>query len=68
MTCNPPSIGNHKYIIVVIDYFTKWVEAIPTMRANDVVIMDFLKNNILSRFGCPRILVTDNEPAFNSRK
>lgn len=31
-TCNPPSATNHKYIIVAVDYFTKWAEAIPTYK------------------------------------
>ena len=57
---NPSSSSKHKWILMTIDYFTKWIEAIPTRRATDVVIMDFPKNNILSRFGCPRRLVVDN--------
>ena len=32
MTCNPASTGNHKYIIVAVDYFTKWAEAMPTYK------------------------------------
>eukprot|EP00253_Pinus_taeda_P030407 PITA_30407 len=31
MTCNPRSAGGHGYIIVVVDYFTKWAEAMPTL-------------------------------------
>jgi hypothetical protein len=31
-TCNPPSARGHRYIIVVVDYFTKWVEAMPTFK------------------------------------
>ena len=30
MTCNPRSSEGHGYIIVVVDYFTKWAEAMPT--------------------------------------
>ena len=30
--------------------------------------MDFLENNILARFGCPKIIVTDNAPTFKSKK
>jgi hypothetical protein len=30
MTCNPHSTGGHGYIIVAMDYFTKWAEAMPT--------------------------------------
>jgi hypothetical protein len=30
MTCNPHSVGGHGYIIVAMDYFTKWAEAMPT--------------------------------------
>jgi hypothetical protein len=30
MQCNPTSVGGHDYIIVAIDYFTKWAKAMPT--------------------------------------
>jgi transposase InsO family protein len=42
------------------------VEAIPTKRAIDSVVIDFLEENILSRFSCPRKIVTDNAQAFKS--
>lgn len=51
-----------------MDYFTKWIEAIPTQQATDVVIIQFLENNILSRFGFPNKLITDNEVDFKSKK
>jgi hypothetical protein len=57
---NPHSSAQHKWILTATDYFTKWVEAIPTKRATDSVVIDFLENNILSRFGCPHKIVTDN--------
>jgi hypothetical protein len=42
------------------------VEVIPTRRATDSVVIDFLEENILSRFDCPRKIVTDNTQAFKS--
>ena len=47
----PPSGGQHRWILVVIDYFTKWVESIPVKQTNDIVVIKFLEENILSRFG-----------------
>jgi hypothetical protein len=44
----------------------KWVEAIPTQNATDSVVIIFLKENILARFGCPRKIVIDNSQAFKS--
>ena len=57
---HPPSSGQHKWIITATDYFTKWIEAIPTRNTIDIVIIKFLLENIISRFGCPQRLVTDN--------
>ena len=65
---NPSSLGQHKWILTATDYFTKWIEAIPTRRATETVIMDFIEENILALFGCPRRIVTDNEVAFKSKK
>jgi hypothetical protein len=57
---NPPFSGQHKWILTATDYFTKWIEAMPTRNATDKVIMNFLKTNIFARFGFPSKLVTDN--------
>ena len=57
---NPHSNAQHRWNLTAIYYFTKWVEAIPTRRATDLVVIDFLEENILSRFGCPRKIATDN--------
>ena len=42
------------------------MEAIPTRNATDSVVINFLEENILSRFGCPRKIVTDNVQEFKS--
>ena len=64
---NPSSLGKHKWILTTIDFFTKWVEAIPTRNATDKVIISFIQENILSRFGCPKNLLTDNDNSFKSK-
>ena len=65
---NPISSGQHKWILTAIDFFTEWIEAIPTRQATDTIIIDFLLSHILSRFGCPRRLITDNAQAFSSSR
>ena len=52
--------------MVATDYFTKWIEVVPTRNATHQVIMRFLYENIFSRFGFPVRLVTDNAPAFKA--
>eukprot|EP00253_Pinus_taeda_P007055 PITA_07055 len=65
---NPHSSGQHKWILVATDYFTKWIEAIPTKNANHQVVIKFLNENIFTRFGCPTILVTDNAATFKAKE
>jgi hypothetical protein len=58
----------HKWILTATNYFTKWIEAVPTRQATYVVIIQFLEDNILSRFGCPIKIITYNETTFKSKK
>lgn len=53
-TCNPPSTANHRYIIVAVDYFTKWAEAMPTYKNDSDMIALFLFNQVISRFSISR--------------
>ena len=54
----------NKWILVATNYFTKWIEAVPTRNATHQVIMKFLYENILIRFDFLVRLVTDNAPTF----
>eukprot|EP00253_Pinus_taeda_P009580 PITA_09580 len=65
---HPSSSAQHKWILTATDYFTKWIEVIPSRQATDSVIIYFLRNNILSRFGCPNKLITDNAIAFKLKR
>ena len=64
---HPSSSAQHKWILTAMDYFTKWIEAIPTRQATDLVIISFLENNILSRFGYPNKLIIENATTFKSK-
>eukprot|EP00253_Pinus_taeda_P011856 PITA_11856 len=61
---HPASSRQHRWILTATYYFTKWIEAIPIRQATDAIIISFLENNILSRFGCPNKLITDNTTTF----
>ena len=54
----PPSFG-YLYILVAIDFVSKWVEAIPCKNNNHKIVLKFLKENVLSRFGIPRAIISD---------
>ena len=57
------SYGN-EYILVAVDYVSKWVEAV-ALPTNDVrVVIKFLKKNIFTRFGTPRALISDGRKHF----
>jgi ribonuclease HI len=62
---HPPSSGQHRWILTATDFFTKWIEAIPTRSASHKVIIGFLED-LITRFGCPNKIVTDNAAAFGS--
>jgi transposase InsO family protein len=62
---HPPSSGQHRWILIATDYFTKWIEAAPTMSDSHKVIISFLKD-IIAIFGCPSRIVTDNAASFKS--
>ena len=57
-----------KFLLVAIDYFTKWVEAEPLAVINENKIQTFVWKNIICRFGIPRMIISDNGRQFDSRK
>ena len=64
---HPASSAQNRWILTTTDYFIKWIDAIPSRNATDSVIIKFLEDHILSRFGCPRKIITDNAAAFGSK-
>ncbi|RVW72205.1 Transposon Ty3-I Gag-Pol polyprotein [Vitis vinifera] len=59
----PMSFG-HSYILVGVDYVSKWVEAIPCRSNDHKVVLKFLKDNIFARFGVPKAIISDGETHF----
>jgi hypothetical protein len=62
---HPASSGQHRWILTTTEYFTKWIEAIPTRSASHKVIIGFLED-IMPRFGFPSNIVTDNAASFKA--
>jgi len=62
----PNSFG-YQYILFAIDYVSKWVEAILCKTNDSNVVVKFLKENIFSRFGTPRAIISDNGTHFYNR-
>ncbi|VFR01048.1 unnamed protein product [Cuscuta campestris] len=60
----PQAQGRKKYVMVPIDYFTKWVEAEAYATITTKQCQRFVWKNIITRFGSPRNIVTDNGPQF----
>ena len=56
----PKAVGNKKYLLVGIDYFMKWVEAEPLANIRDVDAKRFVWKNIVTRFGVPHVLISNN--------
>ncbi|GJS24960.1 reverse transcriptase domain-containing protein [Tanacetum coccineum] len=49
----PPARGGAKFVIVAIDYFTKWIEAKPLVKITGKEVIRFVMDNIICRFGLP---------------
>ncbi|CAN6691834.1 unnamed protein product [Malus baccata var. baccata] len=62
-----PSSFGFTYILLAVDYVSKWVEAKATRTNDSKVVADFVKTNIFSRFGMPRVLISDGGSHFCNR-
>jgi hypothetical protein len=60
-----PSSGQHIWILTALDYFTKWIEAIPRRSASHKVVIGFLEY-IMEMFGCPNRIITNNVESFKA--
>ena len=64
----PASSKSQKYILVGIDYFTKWIEAVPLVNVDQENVIEFIQKNIIFRYGIPETITTDQGSVFTGRK
>ena len=60
-------MGNRRFVIIAMDYFTKWVEVEALASIQDIDAKNFVWRNIVTRFGVPDSLIFDNGLQFDSK-
>jgi transposase InsO family protein len=61
------SQGSHSYLLVVVDKFSKWIEAVPFTNQEATMAVKFFES-IICRYGVPNSIITDNGTNFTSRE
>jgi hypothetical protein len=62
----PPAQGNLKYVVVAVEYFSKWIEAKPLATITSATVQKFFWQNIGCRFGVPKAITIDNGTQFDA--
>jgi hypothetical protein len=63
----PPAQGNLRYVVVAVEYFSKWIEAKPLASITSVTVQKFFWQNIVCRFGVPKAITVDNKIQFDAK-
>jgi ribonuclease HI len=63
----PPAQGNLKYVVVAVEYFSKWIEAKPLATITSATIQKFFWQNIVCRFSVPKAITVDNITQFDAK-
>jgi len=64
----PKAMGQRKFLLVAINYFTKWVEVEALAPITEREVQKFIWKNIITRFGVPKVMVFDNGRWFDTDK
>jgi hypothetical protein len=62
----PPAQGNLKYVLVAVEYISKWSEAKPLPTITLATVQKFFWQNIVCRFGVPKAITVDNGTQFHA--
>ncbi|XP_022732789.1 uncharacterized protein LOC111286900 [Durio zibethinus] len=63
----PKASNGHRFILVVIDYVTKWVEAASYVNMTRMVVCKFIKKQIICRYGLSEMIILDNALNLNNK-
>ena len=64
----PQGKGQVKFLLIAIDYFTKWVEAEALATITEARIRSFVWKNIICKFGIPRTIISNNGQQFDNQR
>ena len=64
----PTARPTFKYVVVAVDYFTKWAEAKPLAMISSKKVQDFIWEAIICRYNIPQEIVSDNRMQFDSKE
>ena len=60
----PTSKGGSKYVVVVVDYYTKWLEVEPLVNITAKQITTFINKSIVCIYGVPYNIISENDTQF----
>ncbi|GFZ14654.1 hypothetical protein Acr_24g0008440 [Actinidia rufa] len=64
----PQAPLQRKFLIVAIDYFTKWIKAQPLAKITEKNTRNFIWKHLVCRFGIPKVIISDNARQFDNDK
>jgi hypothetical protein len=62
----PPAQRNLKYVVVAVEYFSKWIEAKPLATITSTIVQKCFWQNIVCRFCVPKAITVDNGTQFDA--
>ena len=63
----PKALNGHEFILVTIDYFTKWVETASLSVLKPKHVARFIESNIICRYGVPHEIILDNDMHYEDK-
>jgi hypothetical protein len=63
---HPASSKGHRFVLVAMDYLTKWTQAVPLKNMTHIEVIHFISEHIIHRIGIPQTLTMDQGSLFMS--